>query len=110
VRPLHILLQRLAFFLPRFGVLHDQLVDEKELLTFAKEKLLDGKRKLEPEEEASSASLACLSVRFAPEFNAGPKFLKVACKQIERHMRLCLAATTGCETLITFFWIGTPAS
>ena len=77
---------------------------DEELLKFAKRKLLDGKRQLEKKD--SSGSLACLSVRFALEFNAGPKFLEVTCKQMERHMerhmRLCLAATTGCETLITF--------
>jgi hypothetical protein len=61
---------------------------------------LDGKRQLE--EEDSSGSLACLSVRFALEFDVVSNFHEVACKQVERHMRLCLAATTGCETLITF--------
>ena len=76
--------------------LHDQLLGhENELLEFVKRKLLDGKLQLERGD--SPGSLACLSVRFALEFNAGPKFHDVACKQIERHMRLCLAATTGCE-------------
>jgi hypothetical protein len=31
-----------------------------------------------------------------------PNFREVACKQVKRHMRLCLAATTVCETFITF--------
>ena len=65
-----------------------------------KQKLLDGKRQLE--EKDDSGSLACLSVRFALEFDMASNFREVACKQIERHMRLCLATTTGCETLVTF--------
>jgi hypothetical protein len=100
VRPLHILLSRLAYFLPRFGVYHDQLGYNDELLEFAKQKLLDGKRRLEKKD--SSGSLACLSVRFALEFDMASNFRAVTCKQIERHMRLCLAATMGCKTLITF--------
>jgi hypothetical protein len=74
------------------------LGNEDELFEFAKQKLLDGKAKLEG---GSSGSLACLSVRFALEFNADAVSRNVACKQVERHMRLCLAATTGFERLIT---------
>jgi hypothetical protein len=83
----------------RFSVYHDQLNDEDELLHFAKQKLLDGKETLEKED--SAGSLACLSVRFALEFNADSISRDAACKQVERHMRLCLAATTGFESLIT---------
>jgi hypothetical protein len=84
----------------RFGVYHDQLRDKEELFKFVKEKLLDGKRQLE--EKDDSGSLACLSMRFALEFDMATNFREVACKQVERHMQLCLATTTGCETLITF--------
>ena len=84
----------------RFGVYHDQLGDENELFKFVKLKLLDSK--LELEEKDDSGSLACLSVQFSLEFDMASNFHEVACKQVERHMWLCLAATTGCKTLITF--------
>ena len=84
----------------RFGVYCDQLGDEEELFKFVKEKLLDGKRQLE--EKDDSGSLACLSMRFALEFDMASNFREVACKQVERHMRLCLAAMMGCKTLVTF--------
>jgi hypothetical protein len=61
---------------------------------------LDGKRQLE--EKDSSGTLACLSVRFALEFDMASNFREVTCKQVERHMRLCLAAMAGCKTLVTF--------
>ena len=61
---------------------------------------MDGPQQLEKKD--TSGSLACLSVRFALEFDVVSNFREVARKQVERHMRLCLAATTGCETLITF--------
>jgi hypothetical protein len=63
-------------------------------------KLLDGK--LELEEKDDSGSLACLSMQFSLEFDMASNFREVACKQVEHHMWLCLTATTGCETLITF--------
>jgi len=83
----------------RFGVYHDQLRYEDELFEFAKQKLLDGGPALKLGD--SPGSLACLSVRFALEFDADSNSRDVACKQVERHMRLCLAATTGFERLIT---------
>jgi len=46
-------------------------------------------------------SLACLSVRFALEFNMDGTAGDVARTQVERHMRLCLAATAGRDTLVT---------
>ena len=64
-----------------------------------KQKLLDGGSGLNQGD--SPRSLACLSVRFALEFNSDSRSRDVACKQVERHMRLCLAATTGFESLIT---------
>ena len=45
--------------------------------------------------------LACLSVRFALNFNMDRTAGDIARTQVERHMGLCLAATTGCDTLIT---------
>jgi hypothetical protein len=68
-------------------------------MLFAKEKLLNGQSWLE--EGNRSGSLACLSVRFSLEFNADSVSRDVTCKQVERHMRLCLAATTGFTRLIT---------
>ena len=73
--------------------------NEDELFEFAKQKLLDGRPELKAGD--SPGSLACLAVRFALEFNADSISRQVACTQVERHMRLCLAATTGFERLIT---------
>jgi hypothetical protein len=46
-------------------------------------------------------SLACLSVRFALEFSADEAGRDVACTQVERHLRLCVAGNTGSEKFIT---------
>jgi hypothetical protein len=86
--------------LSRFGIYHDQLGDENELFKFVKLKLLDGKLELEKKDD--SGSLTCLFVQFSLEFNMASNFCEMACKQVERHMRLCLVVTTGCKTLITF--------
>ena len=67
-------------------------------MDLVKGKLLDGSNSLE---ENRSGSLACLSVRFALEFNADGTAGDVARTQVERHMRLCLAATAGRDTLVT---------
>jgi hypothetical protein len=69
---------------------------EKELMDFAKGKLLDGPSTLGNDR---SGSLACLSVRFALEFNMDGTAGDVARTQVERHMRLCLAATAGRDTV-----------
>jgi len=74
--------------------------DEVELLQFATQKLLNGASTLHGDKTGSGV-LACLCVRFALEFNADPSSREVACTQVERHMRLCLAATAGFERLIT---------
>jgi uncharacterized protein YwbE len=74
------------------------LRSEDELFEFAKQKLLDGGSELKQGD--GPGSLACLSVRFALEFDADSSSRDVACKQVERHMRLCLASTTGFERLI----------
>jgi hypothetical protein len=83
----------------RFGAYYMAWGDEGELLRFAKQKLLNGPSTLIAENH--SGSLACLCVRFALDFNIDSISREVACTQVERHMRLCLAATTGFERLIT---------
>ena len=72
--------------------------NERKLLQFAKQKLLNGVSTLDG---SPSRSLACLCVRFALEFNADAMSREVACTQVEQHMRLCLAATAGFERLVT---------
>jgi len=69
------------------------------MLQLAKTKLLDNKSSLA--DAGAPGSLACLSVRFALEFSADGRSRDVARRQVERHMRLCLAATPGFEHLIT---------
>ena len=49
----------------------------------------------------SRGFLACLSVRFALNFNMDRTAGDIARTQVERHMGLCLTTTTGCDTLIT---------
>ncbi len=63
------------------------------------QKLLDGTTMLKKEDW--SHSLACLSVRFALDFNADATARDVSIIQVERHMRLCLAATAGQERFVT---------
>jgi hypothetical protein len=70
------------------------------LMQFAKAKLLDGPVVLS--DKHAPGLLACLSVRFALDFDLAYEHgHEVARTQIERHMRLCVAATTGFEKLIT---------
>lgn len=87
---------------PLFASIYDAEKDEYrskiELMDLAKTKLLDGPPTLG---ENRSGSLACLSVRFALEFNMDRIAGDIACTQVERHMRLCLAATAGRDTLVT---------
>ena len=68
-------------------------------MDLAKAKLLDGSDTLE--KNNWSGSLACLSVRFALEFNMDGTAGDVVRTQVERHMRLCLAVTAGRDTLVT---------
>ena len=85
----------------RFAAIYDAHdFRDDDPIDLAKAKLLNGKSYLNPTNRPGS--LACLSVRFALEFNmeaAG----NVARTQVERHMRLCLAATatTERETFVT---------
>jgi len=85
----------------RFGSRWDVALfrSETDILDFAKEKLLDGSLALT--EHDRLGSLACLSVRFALEFNMDGTARDVICAQIERHMRLCIAATARLEKLVT---------
>ena len=86
----------------RFGTRYDALEKDRktaELMVFAKQKLLNGESTLHG--DAGPGILACLSVRFALEFNADTVSRAVACKQIEQHMRLCVAASSGLERLVT---------
>ncbi len=69
------------------------------IIDYAKQKLLDGPSVLRSENR--SGSLACLSVRFALEFNMDGTARDVTYAQVERHMRLCIAATAGLEKMIT---------
>ena len=86
----------------RFASIYDatmkQYRSKIELMDLAKVKLLDGPPTLE---NNRSGSLACLSMRFALEFNMDGTAGDVARTQVERHMRLCLAATAGRDTLVT---------
>src|SRR6266849_3423851 len=87
----------------RFGSFWDNLrwevKAESTIMDFAKNKLLDGPNELRPNNVAGA--LACLSIRFALEFNLDGTARDVIRAQVERHMRLCIAATTGFEKMIT---------
>jgi hypothetical protein len=86
----------------RFGTYWDnvgwQLRNESDLMDYAKQKLLGGPDLLK---DNSAASLACLSTRFALEFNTDETAHDVAYTHVEWHMRLCIAATAGFEKIIT---------
>ena len=108
-RPLYVHFHFTYFFsnnlfstLGRFGAYWDALAgddSEKELLRFAKQKLLNGKPILVDGDRPGS--LACLAVRFALKFNSDAISGGIVCTQVEHHMQLILAATTGFETLVT---------
>ena len=87
----------------RFGSYWDKLGWElkggPEIMDFAKQKLLCGSNELEAQNRAGS--LACLSTRFALEFNMDGTARDVTRTLVERHMRLCIAATAGLEKMIT---------
>jgi hypothetical protein len=89
--------------LSRFGSYWDKLYwglkFESEIIDYAKMKLLCGPVELEDQNRAGS--LACLSIRFALEFNTDGTAHDVTSAQVERHMRLCIAATDGPEKRIT---------
>ncbi|KIM51726.1 hypothetical protein SCLCIDRAFT_1224182 [Scleroderma citrinum Foug A] len=88
---------------PLFGTRYDALSKDRrqpEVMVFAKQKLLGGSS-ITLQEDNKAGILACLSVRFALEFNADANALAVACAQVERHMRLCITATSRLEKLVT---------
>ena len=72
-------------------------------MDYAKQKLLNGPTVLRNGNRAGS--LACLSIRFAlefnMEFNMDGTARDIICALVERHMRLCIAATTGIGKTIT---------
>ncbi|KAI0285279.1 hypothetical protein BGY98DRAFT_1092902 [Russula aff. rugulosa BPL654] len=72
---------------------------ERAKSSFAKQKLLNGKEFLDKAD--ISGSLACLATRFGLEFNEDEDSRDVSYKQVERHMRVCIAATTGFKNMIT---------
>ena len=74
------------------------------VLDFAEEKLLCGPASgynMSPT-PSPGGILACLSVRFALEFDISiPDSHSIAINQVKRHLRLCLAATPGFDYLLT---------
>ncbi|KAH9990646.1 hypothetical protein BJV74DRAFT_920614 [Russula compacta] len=84
---------------PLFAAMYDadSFWDELELMDLVKAKLHNGPPVLDPKNWPGS--LACLSVRFALEFNMDAPGSDIARTQVERHMRLCLAATPEFITL-----------
>ncbi|KAN0102363.1 hypothetical protein V8E52_012017 [Russula decolorans] len=88
---------------PLFGSYWDNLPqnfkNEIAVMDYAKQKLLNGPSELRNGNWAGS--LACLSIRFALEFNMDGTARDVTFAQVERHMRLCIAATAGLENMIT---------
>ncbi|KAH9979127.1 hypothetical protein BJV74DRAFT_798332, partial [Russula compacta] len=84
---------------PLFGSRYDASGgDVSDLMHFATQKLLDGKSTID---DNAPGSLACLCVRFALEFNSDPDSRAATRKQVERHMRLCIDATSEFEKLVT---------
>ncbi len=87
----------------RFGSYWDSLdwghKIELEMIDYAKLKLLCSPAELE--EQNRAGTLACLSTRFALELNTDGTAHDVTYAQVERHMRLCIATTTGLEKMIT---------
>jgi hypothetical protein len=87
----------------RFGSYWDNLPpnfkNEIAVMDYAKQKLLNGPSELRNGNWAGS--LACLSIRFALEFNMDGTARDVTFAQVERHMRLCIAATAGLKNMIT---------
>jgi hypothetical protein len=87
----------------RFGSYLDKLAydhkSDTEIMDYAKQKLLCGPIVLKAQNQPGS--LACLSTRFALEFNVDGTARDVTHTQVERHMRLCIAATARLEKMIT---------
>jgi hypothetical protein len=72
----------------------------RELMDFVKSKLLDGPTRII--DMKGVGSLACLSVRFALDFDLADKLGQdVALTLVKHHMRLCVAATGNFEKVMT---------
>ncbi|KAI0301085.1 hypothetical protein B0F90DRAFT_1668163 [Multifurca ochricompacta] len=72
------------------------------IVILATEKLMDGHTALDNTTICRTGSSACVSVHLSLEFNlANTHGREVARTHVERPMRLCLAATTGLESMIT---------
>jgi hypothetical protein len=93
-----------------FGSTYDALpgpdgkLGKPEIIRIARQKLLNdpSDRMLTDSDKNGPGILACLSARFALEFDlANGDSRRVARIQVERHMRLCVTATMGLETLVT---------
>ncbi|KAF8498580.1 hypothetical protein F5888DRAFT_1802761 [Russula emetica] len=89
---------------PLFGCYWDNLPQHRKseltIMDYVKQKLLNGPTVLR--NGNWTGSLACLSTRFALEFDMDGTACDVTYSQVERHMRLCtIAATTGFERMIT---------
>ena len=88
------------------GAHYDALQTEKSngLMNLAQMKLTncDPSRPITKSRLTSAGILACLSVRFALEFDLScPSTRLVQATQVERHMRICLAASPGLDCLLT---------
>jgi len=81
-----------------YDAAEDKYRSEIEFMDLVKAKLLDGPDTLRDDRPGS---LTCLSVRFALEFTMDGTASDIIRTQVERHMRLCLAATAGSDTLVT---------
>ncbi|KAI0288403.1 hypothetical protein BC826DRAFT_1107716 [Russula brevipes] len=91
---------------PLFGAIYDTSEMDpdwrlNDMFHLAQLKLLD-RGQIEPCEMSQEAVLACLSVRFGLEFDlSDPNTRAVQITQVERHLRLCLAASPGLDCLLT---------
>jgi len=86
------------------GAHYDALQTEKSegLMNLAQMKLTNCNGPITKSELTSAGILACLSVRFALEFDLScPSTRSVQATQVERHMRICLAASPGLDCLLT---------
>lgn len=80
------------------------------IISFATQKLLcNAATHIDPQfnpQSGSEQTLACLSVRLSLEFKTTPWLNRrstsdIERRQIERHMRVCLAATPGLREMVT---------
>jgi hypothetical protein len=87
-----------------FGSHYDALQTDKSegLMRLAQMKLLHCDGPISKSKLNSAGILACLSVRFALEFDLScPSTRSVQATQVERHLRICLAASPGLDCLLT---------